>query len=392
MTKKPSIAIYSGEIPSTTFVERLISGLALKDYTVYLFGIKTKSPFYNGKVLNRGYINQPIFKGLYLIKYWILLTLFKNKSKNQLDTYLKVHGRWSAYSRVKVYPVLWYQPDIFHVQWAKGLEEWLWVQDFDMKLVLSLRGAHINYSPLADPELAANYITNFPKLEGFHAVSAAIGKEAELYGAEPEKIKTIYSGLDLEALPFEPSKKKQSTLNILSVGRSHWIKGYCYALDACSILKNHSIQFLYTITGASGDIELLYQIKDLDLGETVELKKNKSFKEIIKLMKKADIMVLPSLKEGLANVVLEAMALGTIVVASDCGGMNEVIVHGENGFLVPVRNPKALAEMLLHVSMLSQEDLNAIKAQARMTIERQHSLDTMIAGMNALYMEVINSK
>ena len=52
------------------------------------------------------------------------------------------------------------------------------------------------------------------------------------------------------------------------------------------------------------------------------------------LIKNADILLLSSVEEGIANVVLEAMALGTLVVSTECGGMNEVIKNNENGFLV----------------------------------------------------------
>ena len=137
---------------------------------------------------------------------------------------------------------------------------------------MSLRGAHINYSPIANPALAAMYKTYFPKFDGFHAVSDAIGLEAQKYGAEASKITTIHSlipqaTLDLYKLP---SEKKDNKLNIISVGRHHWKKGYTVALDACKILKDKEIPFLYTII-ASGKTpeELLFQRHDLGLVEEV---------------------------------------------------------------------------------------------------------------------------
>jgi glycosyltransferase involved in cell wall biosynthesis len=64
----------------------------------------------------------------------------------------------------------------------------------------------------------------------------------------------------------------------------------------------------------------------------------------------ADIFVLSSIDEGLPNVVLEAMAVGTAVVASDAGGTKEIITDGENGYVVPIKSAVALAakiELLL---------------------------------------------
>ena len=82
MNKTLKIAIYSGEIPSTTFIERLIKGLSSKEnLKVYLFGIKQKKINYPRRVVDCSYKNNRFYKLMYLIKYWFLLSIFKNKSK-----------------------------------------------------------------------------------------------------------------------------------------------------------------------------------------------------------------------------------------------------------------------------------------------------------------------
>ena len=75
---------------------------------------------------------------------------------------------------------------------------WLAILALGIKLVLSLRGAHINYSPIADLKLADMYRKNFPKVDAFHAVSKAIALEAQKYGAQKSNISVVYSGLDLD--------------------------------------------------------------------------------------------------------------------------------------------------------------------------------------------------
>ena len=69
-------------------------------------------------------------------------------------------------------------------------------KEFNIPIVLSLRGAHVNYSPLADASLLESYKRNFPKVRGFHAVSKQLVMKAEFYGASADKIHVIYSGLD----------------------------------------------------------------------------------------------------------------------------------------------------------------------------------------------------
>ncbi|WP_456439208.1 glycosyltransferase family 4 protein [Psychroserpens sp.] len=378
------IAIYSGSIPSTTFIERLILGLSNKKYQVYLFGFRKQYIKYTSSIKVVAYRNTKFYKSLHLLKYSLLLVLFKRKEKQELDTILKSQSQNALLDKMKCYPVLWHKPDVFHVQWAKNIEYWSWVQKFNIKLVLSLRGAHINYSPIADPILADMYRTYFPIVDGFHAVSKAIGIEAEKYGASPEKIKVVYSGLDLNTFKDLPDVKHLN-FNIISVGRSHWKKGYNYALDACSILKKNKIPFTYTIVGAGGYLELIYQIKDLGLQEDVILLNSLSSDEVKKAMKSASVLLLPSVEEGIANVVLEAMASGTLVLTTNCGGMEEVVENEVNGFLCPIRDSSSIAEQIMKIIELPEEKKKLILNRAKETISNQHTEEQMVNGMLKIY-------
>ena len=385
MSNKLKIAIYSGVIPTSTFIERLIHGLASSNACeIYLFGAIQKDINYNLNVKVAGYKNVKWHKTFQLIKFSVLLFLFRRKDKKKLDAILKFQKRNSLLDKVKFYPVLWHKPDIFHLQWAKGLKDWIWVKEFGIKLVLSLRGSQINHSPIADNGLAELYKDNFPKVDAFHAVSKAIGLEAEKYAAQREKIKVVYSGLDLEFVKNEV-EKQDSLFKMLSIGRPHWVKGYTYALDACKILKDKGIKFKYTIIGAAGNIELAYQIKDLNLQDEVVLLNRKPFNDVKAMIQESSLLVLPSLKEGLANVVLEAMSLNTLVLTTDCGGMTEVIEDNHNGFVVPIRNSEKMAMKMMEISKMPNSDIIAITQNAVKTVKTQHNEQQMIIGMLKLY-------
>ncbi len=350
MNKRIKIAIYSGIVPSTTFIERLSQGLAATGNQVFLFGLK------KGRVPafpNSTYItySNKLSKLLVLIRYTFLLFVIKPKEKRKLDKIISKSKKKQLVLKLKYYPVLYHCPDIFHLQWAKSIEHWIWVQEFGMKLIVSLRGAHINYSPLADSKIASAYEAFFPKVDGFHAVSKAISLEAMKYQAALHKINVVYSGLDLERMPFQLKMFDANTpLKIISIGRAHWKKGYTYALDSASLLKIAGVDFQYTIVGVGSNEELIYKRSQLELENEVLFLKNLSFAEVIESIRQADVLLLPSVEEGIANVVLEAMALGTLVISTNCGGMNEVIVDNENGFLVPIRNSEAMASALKRIS------------------------------------------
>ncbi|WP_452226410.1 glycosyltransferase family 4 protein [Lacinutrix cladophorae] len=391
MKNKLKIAIYSGDIPSTTFIERLIHGLSATGNTIYLFGFIKKKVKYTGSVSVFGYKNTRLYKALHYIKYSLLLFCFKNKEKQKLDLILKKQSKNLLLDKVKSYPVLWHKPDVFHLQWAKGLADWVWVKEFDIKLILSLRGAHINYSPIADVTLAKMYNIYFPKVDAFHAVSKAIGIEAEKYGAAKERVQVVYSGLSEVSVAIQ-QKKPNTVFQIISVGRAHWKKGYTYALDACKILKAHNVKFHYTIIGGTKDIEYTYHLHDLGLLDAVTLQDNIAYTKVQTLMQQADLLVLPSVEEGIANVVLEAMQHKTLVLTTSCGGMEEVIVDNENGFMVPTRDAEAIAKKIMHIQTLEEDQKEAIRIKALQTLKAQHSEQQMVSSMLALYQRIQNNE
>src|SRR5690606_32830315 len=140
MKKAFKIAVYSGEVPSTVFIERFISGISRNGCQVYLFGSLKKRTSYNRNVRLVTYSENKIQKSYHFLKYGFLLFLFRNKSKKKLDNIIKSQPGNRLLSKTKYYPVLWHRPDIFHIQWAKSIDDWVWVQKFGMKLIVSLRG------------------------------------------------------------------------------------------------------------------------------------------------------------------------------------------------------------------------------------------------------------
>lgn len=395
MNKKRNIAIYSGNIPSTTFIENLIKGISAK-YEVLLFGKRVSKQEYTTKNIKYYPIYSNFLKNLVITKWRTLLIILKYPKRfkilyNQVKPIKGVYNKYNWW--VRYVPVLLNLPDIFHIQWAKDVEKWFFLkEELGCKLVLSLRGAHINYSPIANPILAEAYKKYFPKIDAFHAVSDAIGIEAQKYGAEATKISVIHSLIsqitfDLFKLPKEKINNK---LDLISVGRHHWKKGYNVALDACKLLKEQQISFSYIIV-AAGIVseELLFQRNQLDLENEVIFLNSMKQAALFELMQKSDVLLLPSLEEGIANVVLEAMALGVPVISTDCGGMAEVIKQGETGWLVPVRNPQAIANALVKVLNTSLEKHQEITSNAHAFVKEQFNAEKVIEQFNDLYEEVM---
>ena len=110
--------------------------------------------------------------------------------------------------------------------------------------------------------------------------------------------------------------------------------------------------------------------------------------DVLSLMKTADIFVMSSVMEGLGTSLLDAMACARPIVATDTGGIPEVVVHEETGLLVPPRDPGALAEAL--VLLLEQEDLaRQYGAAGYERVHRRFSVEHMVGETVAVYEEML---
>ena len=105
--------------------------------------------------------------------------------------------------------------------------------------------------------------------------------------------------------------------------------------------------------------------------------------DVAELMSAADVFVLSSSGEGFALVVAEAMACECVVVATDCGGVREVL--GDDGFLVPSRDPDALAQALVAASALGKDEATAMGKAARRRVVNMYSFDRAVERWQQFY-------
>lgn len=390
------VAVYSGNIPSTTFIENLIDGLSQSGIEILLFGKQTADVSYKGKVkifplpvrgasLIIHFLKQSIslfFKSPDL--FFKSLRIVKGKKK-KIKNIIKEAG--------VVFPMVNNQPDIFHIQWAKTVEQHPELFEMlDCKFIVSLRGAHINYSPILDTKLADAYRKHFPGVDGFHAVSEEIGREAMKYGADKKKIRVIHSSIKDELLNMNSDLYKEgSKLEIISIGRFHWKKGYHYALDTMRILDERNVDFIYTII-AQGKIpeEITFLINEYKLSEKVKIIQGMKHNELITKLQNSHLLILPSVEEGIANVVLEAMAIGVPVLTTDCGGMAEVIEDKVNGYIVAVRNPELLAERIMSFINTENEFKKSLTKRAKDVIAREFGRDKQIREFSDFYQSILS--
>lgn len=388
------IAIFSGEIPSTTFIEHVIEGVSVS-HRVHLYGVLTrpyKHVSKNIKVYStpKSHISNLLITSIRVSRLLLTCPSAMFKLMHEVRRFATLYDKWIWFS--KFLPIVLYRPDVFHVQWSRDLEYyWFLKEKFNVKFIVSLLGSHINYTPIVQPYIADIYRSIFPRVDAFHAVSNAISKEAHFYGAPLDKITLIHSPIKPSAFKaYQTLKSKRtSTIKLLSVGRHHWVKGYKYALSAMRLLKDSNVKFHYTII-AQGSVpeDLMFQRRQMDLESEVTFLNGIEQQQLFKEMQNYDALILCSLSEGIANVVLEAMAIGVPVISTNCGGMAEVVIPNETGWLVPIRNPQSIADAVKDVVQTPEKEVQRIKQKAHELVKVQFNAQDSIYRFLELYDKV----
>ncbi|HPC32420.1 MAG TPA: glycosyltransferase family 4 protein, partial [Syntrophales bacterium] len=216
--------------------------------------------------------------------------------------------------------------------------------------------------------------------------------------APPDKFVVIHSGVCLE--PFlqitaadsrpdsDPAFPPDSFV-IGTIGRLTAIKGQRYLLEAAAGLLREIPELICIIVG-EGELrrELAARAASLGMGERAFFPGWR--RDVPSYMAALDLFVMPSLNEGMGRVVVEAMAAGRAVIASDVGGLRDLVVHGENGLLVPPGNAAALAAAIR--TLYRDPKRRRIMGQNGRMKAPAFSAAAMIKKIDELYMNLLREK
>lgn len=243
------------------------------------------------------------------------------------------------------------------------------------KTGVSFRGYDINIYPLKNPGC---YKKLWGKLDKVHSISDYLYSKALKLGLPGEiPYRKISPAVDTALFKFksDPGSIK-SPLRILTIGRLSWIKNLETAISAIKILKDGGTDVVYTIVGFGSEYERLkFAVYQSGLEENVIFSGKKDHKEITKIMNESDIYLQPSYQEGFCVSVLEAQASGLLCIVSDAGGLKENIIDGETGWIMPKRDPEAIAEKIREVMNLPEEKRKETAKRARIRVEKEFSLE-----------------
>jgi glycosyltransferase involved in cell wall biosynthesis len=216
--------------------------------------------------------------------------------------------------------------------------------------------------------------------------------------ANPEKMVTIHSGVNIDRFikvkVSSEGKKRSLDLNAEApvVGTVGWllpIKGPIYLLRAMAeVWQSHpDIHLVYV---GKGDLEEDVKGEAYRTGVSDKVKFLGWRSDIPEIMQVLDVFVLPSLNEGMGRVLVEAMAAGKPIVASNVGGIPDLVKDGQNGFLVGPGDVNGLS--LAMKKLIEDEELRVKMGAKGRAMAQSYGVDEMIRKIDELYTALYQEK
>lgn len=235
-------------------------------------------------------------------------------------------------------------------------------------------------------------------------VSKAVYLNLKSQNFPEEKLHVIYSGIDVDKFNPNNYKKKyientdgdlrkkdvsgEDTINIGMVSRLSGEKGVSIFLDSADLILQKTKNVRFFIAGAG-------KLKDVLMEQTLKLNIDNYVyfigfidKNLAVFLNELDILVFPSLKEGLPLSLIEAMSMEKAVIVSKAGGMPEVVENGISGFVVDIGDSIAIKDRVLEL-IKDKKSIVKYGAEARKTVLEKFNLDLMTDNTIKLFEEIL---
>jgi glycosyltransferase involved in cell wall biosynthesis len=246
-----------------------------------------------------------------------------------------------------------------------------------------------------------SYQKALQKADAIICCSKFIQREILEYTNYPsKKVHVIYNGVNLESLRM-PRQKKENGIRILYAGQINKEKGLEHLIEAFKIVSKDFPNVALLIAGSASiwpdldkrkfEVDKRYELemKEKAKGGKIKFLGKLSLNELYKVYNRCDVFVLPSvIQEALPMVVLEAMASGLPIIASNVGGVPELVQHEKTGLLVKPGDLGELAEALR--KLLSDERLREKMGKESYQYAEEFSIEKMTEQIYTLYEEILS--
>jgi glycosyltransferase involved in cell wall biosynthesis len=235
----------------------------------------------------------------------------------------------------------------------------------------------------------------YGQVDCFVAISEAVRERLISDGIRREQTTVVHEGVDVERIVQLPAANVHAAFFLPThapivgnIGALVAQKGQQHLIDAAAIVVRAVPDSRFVICG-DGELRpaLEEQIKRKHLERHVLLAGFRP--DVLELLKGFDLFALSSLQEGLCTSLVDAMAASKAAVATQVGGVPEVVAAGKTGFLVPPRNHEAMADRI--ITLLKDDALRARMGEAALQRAREHfTVDRMVEGTVATYEKLLS--
>ncbi|MBN2105747.1 glycosyltransferase [bacterium] len=200
-----------------------------------------------------------------------------------------------------------------------------------------------------------------------------------------EKVYVIHNGINIDHYSNKETKTHKN-IRMSWIGKPTRAKNIQMMLDVAEMVYRSIQNTEFRIIGpglSENEFELSDQYKSF-----VRLMGPR--RDVPEILKNTDIFILTSRSEGLPNVIMEAMAAGKPVVATDVGGVSELVQHGKTGYLVPSGDVEKMTEAIMDL-IEHPEKREAFGYEGRISIESYFSIEKMVRKTENLYLSIIEN-
>jgi glycosyltransferase involved in cell wall biosynthesis len=288
------------------------------------------------------------------------------------------------------------KPDLIHAHF--GYDGYRMIKPskkLNVPLVVSFYGSDVSRLP-SEFDWNRRYRKLAKFADQFIVISDRMKKQLIKLGFPKQKINVVRFGLDLDEFSFNPAH--DSELPLMMAGRMVEKKGFRFALEAIKILSEQNLNVHLDLYG-NGILrdKLERQASRGNISHLIHFKGRRPIDEIRKSFQTHSALLVPSVtasdgdREGIPNTLLEGMASGIPVIATDHSAIPEVIIHGENGLMTPEGDAETIAE---RIKIIKGEKINIthLRENARRKIEQEYELNRMVEEVEKIYLKVIGKR
>jgi len=206
---------------------------------------------------------------------------------------------------------------------------------------------------------------------------------------DPQLISVIPLGVDTETFKPAAKEEEKESFEILYAGSLYSLKGLPYLIQAIASLRKVGLKTSLTIIGEGQQKQAL-----ITLAKTLSVEKDVKFEgfvphsEMPKYYKRCDVFCFPSLGEPFGMAVVEAMACGKTVIATNVGGPSEIIHDEIDGILVPPADPQAIASQIMRLAQ-NESERRKMGEKARRKAVQSFSWTTIAEKYHQLYSKLL---